>query len=68
MSQSKAMSSRKPVSTQALLRAVASSTAIETGKNIQQLEQQLKKSICPLCQSQAGSVICHSEVSFYSAG
>jgi hypothetical protein len=38
-------SQRQPVSQRALLRAVASSTAIETGQSIAQLEQKLKQPV-----------------------
>ncbi|MBM9889503.1 MULTISPECIES: hypothetical protein [Deefgea] len=43
MAKSVQTSIRKPISAQAVLRAVASSTAIETGQNIQQLENKLKQ-------------------------
>ncbi len=36
-------SQRKPPSRKAILRAVASSTAVETGGSVVQLEQQLKQ-------------------------
>lgn len=35
--------SKKVISQQAIIRAVASSTAIETGQNIEQLERKLKQ-------------------------
>lgn len=36
---------RKKPSTQAVLRAVASSTAVETGRSVAQLEQRLKQPV-----------------------